>query len=283
MAERLLHYFIWLGGAAVLAALISAMLYRRQQKCFPWFFQYAIYHAAVIVLLFAVYHFGSYASYFYTYWTTAALGTVLAFCVLNEIYRVAFKPYPSLQQLGLLLFRWGALVVGIFAAVMALSNYHSTVDAVTNGILTMERSIRLMQCGLVLLLVFFSRHLGLTVRHPVMGISIGFGLIASVNLILVSLRSGGWLTSDTVYSLTNTLCYTLTVAAWSGYMLAPEPVRRPVLAEPLSATWDSALAGLGGTSASNPDADALLMRMEAAVDRAFARPGNKVFIRSSLQ
>lgn len=281
MAEKLLHYFVWCGGAFALAALISAMIYKRQRTSFPWFFQYAIYQAIVIVLLFSVYHFASYPTYYFTYWTTAAIGTVFGFAVLHEIYRVAFKPYPALQQLGSLLFRWGALVVLIFAGVMAISNSASTVNAVTDAILTLERSIRLMQCGMVLLLVFFSRHLGLSFRHPVMGISAGFGTVAAVNLILVSLRTGGWLLNDSVFSLVNTSSYLTVIAAWTGYMLAPEPARRPVLVEPVSARWDSALAGLaGGSSNSNPSDDALLLRMEAAVDRAFARPGNKVFIRS---
>jgi hypothetical protein len=284
MAERLVHYFIWLGGFVVLTGLITAMISKRQRQAFPWFFQYAIYQAAIIVLHFAVYHFGNYASYFYVYWTTAAIGTILAFCVLHEIFTLAFKPYPALQQLGSLLFRWGALVVLIFAFVMAVSNTASTVNALTDAILTLERSIRLMQCGMVLLLLFFSRHLGLNFRHRVFGIAIGFGTVAAINLILVSLRSGGWLTSDTAFSLIITSVYASAVVAWTGYMLAPEPARRPVLAEPVSARWDSALAGLaGGSSNSNPGDDALLLRMEAAVDRAFARPGNKVFIRSSLE
>jgi hypothetical protein len=280
MAENLLQYFIWLSGVVVGLALIAAMLYKRRRASFPWFFQYIIYQTGVTALLFVVFHAGSYASYYYAYWTTAAVGTILAFCVLHEIFTVAFKPYPSLQQLGSLLFRWGSLVVVIFASVMALSNFNSTVDALTNAIMTMERSVRLMQCGLVLLLLFFSRHLGLTFRHPVLGISTGLGAVAAINLILVSLRTGGWMTSELAYSVILTSSYALTLSAWTGYMLAPEPVRRPVLAEPASAAWDSALAGLGGGTTSSPADDALLVRMEAAVDRAFARPGNKVYIRS---
>src|SRR5688500_12298361 len=284
MAEKLLHYFVWLGGVVLLGALISAMIAKRQRTSFPWFFQYAIYQAAITLLLFAVYHYGSYPTYYFTYWTTAAIGTVFAFCVLHEIFTVGFKPYPSLQQLGSLLFRWGALVVLIFAGVMAVSSTASTVNAITDAILTLERSVRLMQCGMVLLLMFFSRHLGLNFRHRVLGIAAGFGTVAAVNLILASLRTGGWLTSDTAYSLIMTSVYAGAVISWTGFMLAPEPVRRPVLAEPMSAAWDSALSGLnGGSSNGNPSADALLLRMEAAVDRAFARPGNKVFIRSSLE
>lgn len=281
MAEKFLHYFVWLGGALFLSILIATMLRKRQHQSFPWFFQYAIYQAAVICVHFVVYHFGSYPSYFFVYWTTAAVGTIFAFCVLHEIFRAAFKPYPALQQLGLLLFRWGVIVVVIFASAMGLSSTNSTAGAITDAILTIERSVALMQCGMVLLLFSFSRHLGLNMRHQVMGIATGFGTVAAINLILVSLRSGGWMLNDSVFSLVNTSTYLATVGAWIGYMLAPEPVRRPVLVEPVSARWDSALAGLaGGTTNGNPSDDALLLRMEAAVDRAFARPGNKVFIRS---
>jgi len=281
MAEKLLHYFVWIGGVVFLSALIGVMLRKKQHRSFPWFFQYAIYQAAVTVLLFVIYHDGNYATYFYAFWTTAAIATILAFCTLHEIFSVAFKPYPALQQLGSLLFRWGALVVLIFAGVMAISSTASTVNALTDAILTLERSIRLMQCGMVLLLVFFSRHLGLNFRHRVLGIAVGFGTVAAINLILVSLRSGGWVTSDAVYSLTMASVYAAAVLSWTGYMMAPEPARRPVLAEPVSAAWDNALAGLsGGGSSTSPSDDALLVRMEAAVDRAFARPGNKVFIRS---
>jgi len=181
------------------------------------------------------------------------------------------KPYETLRDLGRLLFRWGALVmtlVGIFFMVATPSGTENTV--IVHNILILERGIRIMQCGMLLLLYLFSHHVGITWRNQLFGIVLGFGLFASVNLLMFSLRSRFGEDWNASASVMNSLSYLLTAAIWGGYMLAPAAertlVRRdaPLILE----RWNTELAAIGHP---RPVQGAFLPGLEDVVDRVMHR------------
>ncbi|HXZ27699.1 MAG TPA: hypothetical protein VEG08_06830 [Terriglobales bacterium] len=263
-----LSYALWIGPALLQAALAVIMLRRNLRKQFPAFFLYTTYEVASFLVLFAVYHL-AWSNYFYVSWASSAIGIVLGFTVILEVFAHAFQPYSALRDLGSVLFRWVALFLLLVAIVLAVATQGSDASRIVAGILTLDRSIRVMQCGLVLFLVLFLPHLGLSWKHNLVGIALGFGLFASVQLMIVTLRvqGGSVLLSDGALSLINSAAYGGSVVLWMVYLLSPEPARRPVLAESKSERWDNALAGL-----QHPDGgDSFLPKLEARVERVMAR------------
>jgi hypothetical protein len=270
MALVLLKYGLWVGGWALSLAVVVTMVRRKLRPEFPFFFSYAAFQVVSVPVQFALYQRGVYTDYFYAYWVSSALGIGLGLTVLFEIFQHAFRPYAALRGLGSMIFRWAALVLLLVAVITALSAPASQSPLIT-AILSLERSIRMMQCGLLILMLFFSPQLGLSWRSYLFGISAGFGGYAVVSLTLVTLRMHLNIPGDTAYSLINSGAYTFAALTWFGYLLAPEPARQAVRVQPVPDQWDFALQGIGRTQ----PPEGFLSNMEKTVDRILSESNGK--------
>ena len=270
MALDLLKYGFWIGGWVLSLAVVAVMTQRKLRQGFPFFFSYAAFQVVSVPVQFALYHWGSYANYFYTYWVSSALGIGLGLAVLLEIFRHAFRPYAALRGLGSMIFRWAALVLLLAAVLTALSAPAGQGTLITI-ILSLERSIRMMQCGLLVLMLFFSPQLGLSWRSHLFGIAAGFGCYAGVSLVLVSLKAQLGVPGDVAYSLINSGAYTFAAGLWFAYLLAPEPARMAVRVKHVPDQWDFALQTIGRPSAP----DSFLSNMEKTVDRILDESSGK--------
>ncbi|MGH9492275.1 MAG: hypothetical protein ACRD2K_02130 [Terriglobales bacterium] len=266
----MLHYALWMGGWALSLAVVLTMVRRGLRQEFPFFFSYVAFQVVSVPVHFAVYHWGSYSDYFYAYWTTSALSIGLGLAVLYEVFLHAFRPYAALRGLGSMLFRWAALVLLMVAVITALSAPAGQSPLIT-AILSLERSIRMMQCGLLILLLFFSPQLGLSWRSHLFGITAGFGSYAAATLTLITLRAQLGVPGDSTYSLINSGAYTFAAALWFGYLLAPEPARQAVRVQPVPDQWDFALQGLNRPQAP----EGFLSAMEKTVDRVLSESNGK--------
>jgi hypothetical protein len=136
------------------------------------------------------------------------------------------------------------------------------------AVFAFDRSMRLMQVGLFLLLLLLCRLLKNCWRQPVFGIALGFGVFASVELILVSVVM--WLGNShaETISLVKSAAYNVVTLVWIGY-LKQEPLLVPTVeAAPNANTLGLAFAA----SAAVPDPDAgFMLRVEQAVDRVLSR------------
>jgi hypothetical protein len=230
-------YGLWIVSIIGAALLVSYIWKKKLHREFPIFFSFLVAETAfdllnfvLNVLLSNVLHRQLYRqAYYYSYWTGIAVTTCLGFFVLQEIFRNIFRPYESLRTFSSTLFRWSTLVLMMVGVIMALSSGPSRTlhGAVTNYIYTIDRSVQLMQCGLVLFMYLFARQLGLTEGHRVFGITIGFGLRAAVQLLTVTLYSR-YSTSAmaTVVDHVSMSIYLIALVIWAVYMYRPEPERR---------------------------------------------------------
>jgi hypothetical protein len=259
-----------MAAALGLIFLMILMLKRKLHREFPVFFALVVAEC-VESLLGMILKAISYKAFFIEYWTLAAIITILGFAVLREVFLHIFRPYDALRSFGIMLFRWSAAVLILIAAVMSVSASPVTSTPITNFILTLDRSVRLMQCGLVIFMYLFSKQLGITERHRVFGISIGFGIFASIHLMTVTLMSlFPAATSRTLMYLLNIpyqLAWVATVTIWSVYMYRPEPERRRATVLELPESWNIKL-----TEINNDNTDsAFLPNVVDTVERVLTR------------
>lgn len=266
----ILQYALWVSGWALSLAVAVTLVRRKLRREFPFFFSYAAFQVVSALPLFALYQRGVYADYFYAYWATTAVGIGLGLAVLYEVFLHAFRPYAALRGLGSMLFRWAALVLLLVGVITALSAPTDQSPLIT-AILSLERSIRMMQCGLLLLLLLFSSQLGLSWRSHLFGITAGFGGYAAVSLTLVTLRTHLNLPGDSTYSLINSSAYTFAALTWFAYLLAPEPAHQAVRVQPIPDSWNFALQGIGRTQ----PPESFLSNMEKTVDRVLNEANGK--------
>jgi len=134
-----------------------------------------------------------------------------------------FRPYQFLQFVFKLV--WTAAFVAAAFALSLLRVGPPGTDLLLESILLMERSARVLQVGLLIVLIFFMSRLGLAWHHYSLGIAAGFGAYSALDLILLELRAHLHLVTDTVFVLLTPAAYNLGVLIWAIYFLRPRAVQ----------------------------------------------------------
>jgi len=242
--------------------VLVAMYRRGLQRDYPYFFYYTILSVVNEPVLYVALR-GSYTLYYYGYWVSIALTALISFAVLNEIFQNAFRPYEALRDLSVILFRWSALVILLVAGMWAVTSSHPAQDgSITNALLLAQRSVRLMQCGLVFFLLLFSEYLGISRRNLLFGIALGFGLFASVDMLIVSGLSHAGVVHVSVLRWVKSAAYNVSALIWLGYAVLA-PFRSSAFSAVRSPEWNSALEDVRVPA----EADSLLDSMDRTVER----------------
>jgi len=221
-------YMLWVTGAALLMLTFGAVLRRRLVHDYPVFFTYAAFQVLSTALRYGVHflqlrHRASYADYFYTFWETQAISIVLGFAVIYEIYGGVFQRYDALRRMGGILFAAAGIVLLVVAGWTAASAPVADQPSIVTAVLLMERSVRLIQCGLLLFLFLAAFYFGLPWQNYRFGIALGFGVYASVRLAAVAVQAQVGAGVAAACSQINSAAYSFGVMIWLCYLLAPQP------------------------------------------------------------
>jgi len=265
--------------AAVQAAIVLILIKRKRQDDFPIFFWYnALAVASALILLTADNVFkASVAQYFWLWWALNGVLMLIEFGVMYEIFVKALKPYNGLIDLGKMLFRWAGVFLLLAATLTAAATADSKMAKCLAAVSLLERGIRLMQCGLLLLFFLFERRLGLAWRSPTVGIGLGLGLSAAFSLSSSYLHTRFAQWSSTL-DLLNMIQYLAVVSFWAVCFHRREAERTNVLDSPsklIFQRWNDVLVNsrFSGSSggASIGAIDSFLPNVEQTVDRVLAR------------
>jgi hypothetical protein len=253
----------------ILQAAVAVIFWRRKlHKQFPVFFWFLLAQLANFVVLFPLWFTGTNSPYFWLFWTGESVNAVLGFKVIHEIFIDVFRPYHTLKDLGTLLFRWAGVVMLLVSVVVAFSNSFDSSPLI-HALTTLQRSVRIVQLGLIMFLLLFSRFLGVSRKQISFGISLGFGLFAGVELLLYALNSGGFIKQGNLNRI-NMLTYNFAILVWLGYSFARQAVREATVNYLQTQRWEQGLADLQQPLPS----DSLIPMFEGMVERAFSRTSN---------
>jgi hypothetical protein len=267
-----LQLALWIAHPVLQLGVVFAMLRRKQHQVFPVFFSYALAEIAGFAILFPINKWAGYSAYFYAYWLCAAVTLAIGFKVIHEVFLDIFRPYHTLKDLGTVMFKWAGLVMLMAAGVVAAASPASDQGPVVQAIITMERCVRVIQCGLILFLIVFSKYLGVSWRQRSFGIAMGFGGAAIVEQIGVALRASSYLGEPSLNVLIMG-SYNIAILVWLAYMFVEQPAT--IVVAPLaSQRWDQSLNDLQRPLA----ADSLIPMFEGMVDRAFSNTHSSSFV-----
>jgi hypothetical protein len=170
----------------------------------------------------------AYQVYFYVYWASYALEAVLSLLVIYSIFKLAMAPLKGLQTLGMLVFRWVAAISVAIAIGVALTPHISGIKFMVAMITQLQQTSSILTLCLLLFVCFAIRPMGLSFNSRIFGVSLGLGVLATVNLV-----NAAWLAhSPNMYStlsLLNALAVGLTLLTWTAYFAFPEPKRRIIV------------------------------------------------------
>jgi hypothetical protein len=260
---------LWIAHPVLELAVVAAMWRRKLYRSFPVFFTYVGFQILIFALLFPLSRFGPYALYFYLFWASSAINLILGFMIIHEIFLDVFRHYHTLRDLGSVMFKWAALVMLLVAFVVAASNSGHDQEPIMEAITTVQRCVRVAQCGLVLFLIVFSRYLGVSWRQQSFGIALGVGGFAAVELGTLALYAGGPMSPVSVTAI-NLVAYNLAIVVWFAYTLLESPARASETILFTPHRWERSLSDLQRPAQD----DSLIPMFESMVDRALSRTQN---------
>jgi len=258
-------YVSWLVGPLLQLTLLIFMLRRKLQAVFPRFFSYIVFQIVKSVILFGIYRY-DHENYFDAYWTGNAISVLLSVTVMDEILHNLLKRYGGIQKLTSLIFRWACGLLLLLSIVNAYSSQQTGPDRVISAVLAFDRSVRVMQCGLFFLLMILCRLLRNCWRQHVFGIALGFGIFASIELMLVSIVTHFSDGGVAVVSLIKSAAYNAVTLLWVMYLRRPSDAISVV-------DVDRQVDDLAGALVPSiqPTDYAFLSMVEQAVDRVLSR------------
>src|SRR5690349_23722604 len=145
------YYPLSIAHPVMQAVLIAAICWRKLWRTYPMFFAYL---GSEIMLFFVLFlNQKDYDAYFYLYWLGAGISALFGFKVIHEVFTDVLRPFHALRDFSAMMFRWAGAVVMLIAIMAAMNSMKSGFPLITAGLLSLERSVRVMQCGLVLFLL----------------------------------------------------------------------------------------------------------------------------------
>lgn len=188
MSEKINFFYnaLWIAHPLLQTGIAVVMVRRNLYRKFKFFFAYLLVQIATFMLLYPSLMRHSYATFFYLYWLTNAVGVFLGFMVIHEVFLDVFRPFHTLRDLGTVLFKWAGLVMLLVAGVVSVSSGSSELVPWMQAIVTTQRCVRIIQVGMVLFMLVFARYLGVSRRQHSFGIALGFGCYATVELALIA-------------------------------------------------------------------------------------------------
>jgi len=239
-------YALWLVAPALQSAIGYRMWIRRLYRDYPVFFAYTISHMLSFLVLFYCYQLGVRDVYRHAYLGCEAVDAVLKFGVICELFSQVFRQYEGIRQLGSVLLRWASVILVLIAVMVAASTSGSDSDRFLAGFYAMERSVEIVQGGLLFLLFVLSSFLGLQWRRHTLGIALGFGVLSSVHLATFTLRAQLGMASQDILSLISNAGYDCAVLVWLGTLYVRKPVHQFSQHIPHwdVESWNQALVGL---------------------------------------
>ena len=221
---RNLLYALWLVLPVLQGVIGYRMCTRRLYRDYPFFFACTINQLVRFVVLFYCYQLGIRDVYRHAYLSSEAVDAVLRFGVIWELFSHVFRRYQGIRELGLSLLRWASVILLLIAVLVTASSVGSDSDKFLAGLFAMERSVEIVQGGLLFLLFVLTSSLGLQWKQPAMGIALGFGVVSSVNLATFTLRAQLGMASHDVLSLISNAAYDCAVLIWLVSLYARKPV-----------------------------------------------------------
>ena len=258
-------YVSWLAGPVLQITLLAFMIRRKLHITFPRFFSYIVLQTVKSGILFLIYRY-YHDNYFDAYWSGNAISVLLAVTVMDEILHNLLKQYGGIQSLASVIFRWACGLLLLLSIVNAFSNQQTSADRVVSAVLAFDRSVRVMQCGLFFLLIILCRFLRNCWRQHVFGIALGFGIFASIELMLVSIVMHFGDGPVAILSVVKSGTYNGVTLLWIMYLRRQrEPALEIDVAPQLSALNVSLVAS------TQPGDSGFLSMVEQAVDRVLSR------------
>jgi hypothetical protein len=174
----------------------------------------------------------AYRTYFYVYWLSYALETLLSLCILYQILRFVFEPHIGLQRAVSAIFRVLAVMAIVVAIVFGVGPHLTTTRFIMRFTTQLTELCSFLALGTLLLVILAIRPMGLSLRSRVFGVNLGLGVLAITDCVEASLTHTRQFVQ--ILNMTNGIAVLSALAIWIIYFAQREPPRRDIQSPPAS-------------------------------------------------
>jgi hypothetical protein len=233
----LIHLLCYLEVALCLVTIV-VLVVRKQWVDFAslgWFLAVRIVANSTVIYLskavaaHAIDRFAAYNIYFYTYWPSFALESILALIIVYSVFKLAMAPLKGLQALGMLVFKWAAGISVAVALGSAFQPGHKGTELITGAISQLQRTQSILTLCLLLFVCFAIRPMGLSFKSRIFGVSLGLGVMSANDLVQSAWMVWHPAVMSGTYNLINGFVMCGIIAMWATYFALPEPKRRIIV------------------------------------------------------
>jgi len=209
---------LWVSHPVIEIPLAGIMYWRNLHRRFPVFFCYILFQVVQFFILFPIFRSNRRIEYLLAYLLSAVVCWIFGFKILHEAFSDVFRPFYAPKDIGTVMMRWTGLVL-LLSAIVFCASAAGPLTSLLNIMIALERCVRFTQCALILFLLLDSRYLGVSWRRQSIGIALGFGWFAGVELLGLTQVSGG----EIYRNLLNIAAYTLALIVWISYAAISAP------------------------------------------------------------
>jgi hypothetical protein len=212
---------VWYIPELLLLTLVFVLLRRGAYRTFPWFFGYAVFGVSADTMRFIT---RSHPSLYHSvFWATEAGYDLLGILVMHEVVRAVLG---DLTRRGRSRLVFPTLFV--LAVALSLARAHAVPSQFGHGIpsyiMVGEIAVRFMQVFVFAGLVTLVSLLGLKWRQYPFGVAAGFGLYATVALLITTKLSDFGTRFVFLWSVTSLVAYSVAVLIWIWFFSVPQKV-----------------------------------------------------------
>jgi hypothetical protein len=220
MSAGSLVEFLWIGGPVLQLILAGVLVYRKGWLNFPFFTAYILFNLAHAVVSLGLR--SNQTVFFYVYWIGEAVGIILGFLVLYEVFKNIFRHHSALRKVATSIFTISTLALASLAVFILIHAGPRLTGNIGRSVMVLEEATRTVEVGLLIVLFMCAGAFGLHWRQSVFGIALGLGIFVSVELIAVTMRSQVSPALHNAFSVVRGFAYITSLIVWSTYMLLPE-------------------------------------------------------------
>lgn len=276
-------------GVEMLLTLVLGYLFWKRQiyKSFKVMGQYLAFRACSTTVLFLFFEESVRTEtlfwcigYFFISWASYIVCAILLYFVCTEVFRHVLAAFPGLMRLGIIIFRWAA-VVSVIVAFSTGSFANIGLQIIPEIASRLMHSVSVLELCLLAFLCLSMNALQLSARDLSFGISLGFGLL-SANDFIASTFIAHDITLASTWQFVAEIITWLAFALWIAYALLPQRKRAPLVI-PVDSTiyrWNEIASALGhkGTKVALPQPATegfFLSDVENVVEKVLARNMSK--------
>jgi hypothetical protein len=220
---------------ACVSALVL-MRYRRQIPQFRYLAAFLVARIACLAICLPLMRMAgtqitvqtAYHIYFYVYWISYAVEAMLGLGMVYDVYKLAMAPLRGLQALGMVMFRWATAVATAVAIGMAFGPNISSQRFLMKAVTQLQQTESILTLCLLLFVCLAIRPMGLSYRSKIFGVSLGLGILATMDLI-----GSAWIPKGSpmvsTYNMINGVVFCVVISTWMTYFALPEPKRRMIV------------------------------------------------------